>query len=61
MIMLISPTPGSSGTVEYFFNGGLSGEYVLPVSIIRRVITHYFYSSRSFYLAMLVETRISGI
>jgi len=46
VVMLISPTPGSSGTAEYFFKqlyGGLLGNYVLIVALIWRIITYYFY------------------
>lgn len=46
VIMLISPTPGSSGTAEFFFKqlyGGLLGEYVLITAIVWRIITYYFY------------------
>ncbi|OJW70274.1 MAG: hypothetical protein BGO68_01930 [Candidatus Amoebophilus sp. 36-38] len=46
IIMLISPTPGSSGTAEFFFKqlyGGLLGEYVLITAIVWRAITYYFY------------------
>jgi uncharacterized protein (TIRG00374 family) len=46
VIMLISPTPGSSGAAEFFFKqlyGGLLGEYVLVTAIVWRIITYYSY------------------
>lgn len=46
IIMLISPTPGSSGTAEFFFKqlyGGLLGDYVLITAIVWRTITYYLY------------------
>lgn len=44
--MLISPTPGSSGTTEYVFNsmyGGLFGKYTMVISLIWRMFTFYVY------------------
>ena len=44
--MLISPTPGSSGTAEYFFKklyGDLLGQYTLITIILWRMITYYLY------------------
>lgn len=44
--MLISPTPGSSGTAEFFFKqlyGGLLGQYTLITAIAWRMITYYLY------------------
>jgi uncharacterized protein (TIRG00374 family) len=46
IIMLISPTPGSSGTAEFFFKqlyGGMLGDYVLVTAIIWRTVTYYLY------------------
>jgi uncharacterized protein (TIRG00374 family) len=46
VIMLLSPTPGSSGTAEYFFKqfyADLLGKYVLIVALLWRLITYYFY------------------
>jgi uncharacterized protein (TIRG00374 family) len=44
--MLISPTPGSSGTAEFFFKqlyGELLGQYTLIMAIVWRMITYYLY------------------
>lgn len=44
--MLISPTPGSSGTAEYVFNdiyGPMFGEYTMVISLIWRLFTYYAY------------------
>lgn len=44
--MLISPTPGSSGTAEFFFKqlyGGLLGQYTLITAIAWRMVTYYLY------------------
>lgn len=44
--MLISPTPGSSGTAEFFFKqlyGSLLGQYTLITAIAWRMITYYLY------------------
>ncbi len=44
--MLISPTPGSSGTAEFFFKklyGDLLGQYTLITTIFWRMITYYLY------------------
>ena len=46
IVMLISPTPGSSGTAEFFFKqlyGPMLGEYTLITAIIWRVLTYYLY------------------
>ena len=46
VVMLLSPTPGSSGTAEYFFRqfyGSLLGNYVLVTTVLWRLITYYFY------------------
>ena len=46
VIMLISPTPGSSGTAEFFFKqlyGDLLGEYVLITALAWRMLTYYLY------------------
>ncbi|NJN28775.1 MAG: flippase-like domain-containing protein [Cyclobacteriaceae bacterium] len=46
VVMLISPTPGSSGTAEYFFpiffNENL-GDYTLIVNLLWRLFTYYPY------------------
>lgn len=44
--MLLSPTPGSTGTAEFFFKqfyGTLLGDYVLITAVLWRLITYYFY------------------
>ncbi len=44
--MLISPTPGSSGTAEFFFKqfyAGMLSQYTLITDISWRVLTYYFY------------------
>jgi len=44
--MLVSPTPGSSGTAEFFFKqlyGGVLGKYLLITAINWRVLTYYLY------------------
>lgn len=44
--MLISPTPGSSGTAEFCFKklyGDLLGQYTLITTILWRTITYYLY------------------
>lgn len=47
VIMLISPTPGSAGTAEYFFGeffkDFLKGGTVLVVAILWRLLTYYAY------------------
>lgn len=47
IIMLISPTPGSSGTAEWsfqlFFNEFFQSGFVLIVAILWRLITYYAY------------------
>lgn len=45
-IMLVSPTPGSSGTAEFFykqFHGNVLKEYTLITVVLWRVLTYYFY------------------
>ncbi|XWN34617.1 MAG: lysylphosphatidylglycerol synthase transmembrane domain-containing protein [Roseivirga sp.] len=45
-IMLISPTPGSSGTAEFFYKklyGDLLGDYTLITDVLWRVFTYYIY------------------
>ncbi len=45
-IMLVSPTPGSSGTAEYFYkqlHGNVLGEYTLITTILWRFFTYYLY------------------
>lgn len=44
--MLISPTPGSSGTAEYVFYsmyGGLFGKYTMVIALVWRIFTYYVY------------------
>jgi uncharacterized protein (TIRG00374 family) len=44
--MLISPTPGGSGFIEYAFNcifNDILGNYTIIISIIWRLLTYYFY------------------
>ncbi len=46
VIMLISPTPGSSGTAEFFFEQlyqQILGEYTLVTNLSWRVLTYYLY------------------
>ena len=46
IVMLISPTPGSSGTAEYFFPMFFQetlGDYTLIVNLIWRLFTYYPY------------------
>ena len=45
-IMLVSPTPGSSGTAEFFykqFHEAVLGEYTLITDVLWRVFTYYLY------------------
>ena len=45
-IMLVSPTPGSSGTAEFFYkqlHKAVLGEYTLITGVLWRVLTYYFY------------------
>lgn len=45
-LMLASPTPGSSGTAEFFYQklyGGAMQEYTLITNILWRVLTYYLY------------------
>ncbi len=45
-IMLVSPTPGSSGTAEFFYkqlHGGVLGDYTLITDVLWRLVTSYFY------------------
>lgn len=45
-IMLVSPTPGSSGTAEFFYkqlHGSILGGYTLITAVLWRVFTYYFY------------------
>ena len=44
--MLISPTPGSSGTAEYIFNSMYSvlfGKYTMIIALLWRLFTYYAY------------------
>ena len=46
VVMLISPTPGSSGTAEYFFPMFFQenlGDYTLIVNLLWRLFTYYPY------------------
>ena len=45
-IMLVSPTPGSSGTAEFFYkqlHKAVLGEYTLITGVLWRILTYYFY------------------
>lgn len=45
-IMLVSPTPGGSGTAEFFykqFNEAALGNYTLITGVLWRILTYYFY------------------
>lgn len=45
-IMLVSPTPGSSGTAEFFYkqlHGSVLGVYTLVTAVLWRVSTYYLY------------------
>ncbi|MEL6358626.1 MAG: lysylphosphatidylglycerol synthase transmembrane domain-containing protein, partial [Bacteroidota bacterium] len=45
-IMLVSPTPGSSGTAEFFYKqlyGNALGDYTLITAVLWRVFTYYLY------------------
>ncbi len=45
-IMLVSPTPGSSVTAEFFYkqlHKAVLGEYTLITGVLWRVLTYYFY------------------
>ena len=45
-IMLVSPTPGSSGTAEYFYqqlHKTVLGDYTLVTAVFWRALTYYFY------------------
>jgi glycosyltransferase 2 family protein len=45
-IMLVSPTPGGSGTAEFFykqFNEATLGNYTLITGVLWRILTYYFY------------------
>ena len=51
--MLISPTPGGSGIIEYCFNifyKNVLGEYTIPISIIWRFLTYYVYLFLGFFI-----------
>jgi uncharacterized membrane protein YbhN (UPF0104 family) len=46
VVMLISPTPGSSGTAEFFFKQLYQselGEYTLITDLVWRLLTYYLY------------------
>lgn len=46
IVMLISPTPGSSGTAEFFFKEFFSeslGNYTIAINLFWRLLTYYFY------------------
>ncbi|GJM61342.1 lysylphosphatidylglycerol synthase transmembrane domain-containing protein [Persicobacter diffluens] len=46
IVMLISPTPGSSGTAEFFFQQffqSLLGEYTFGISLLWRLLSYYPY------------------
>lgn len=45
-VMLVSPTPGSSGTAEFFYKqlyGNALGNYTLITAVIWRAFTYYIY------------------
>jgi len=45
-LMLVSPTPGSCGTAEFFYKqlyGELLGHYALMTNVLWRVMTYYLY------------------
>lgn len=45
-VMLVSPTPGSSGTAEFFYkqlHGDTLGDYTLVTAVLWRVCTSYYY------------------
>ncbi|MEL6412767.1 MAG: lysylphosphatidylglycerol synthase transmembrane domain-containing protein, partial [Bacteroidota bacterium] len=45
-VMLVSPTPGSSGTAEFFYKqlyGNTLGDYTLITGVLWRLLTNYFY------------------
>jgi glycosyltransferase 2 family protein len=45
-VMLVSPTPGSSGTAEFFYqqlHKSILGDYTLITGVLWRVLTYYFY------------------
>ena len=45
-VMLVSPTPGSSGTAEFFYKqlyGNALGDYTLITAVLWRVFTYYLY------------------
>jgi glycosyltransferase 2 family protein len=45
-VMLVSPTPGSSGTAEFFYqqlHKSVLGDYTLITGVLWRVLTYYFY------------------
>jgi uncharacterized protein (TIRG00374 family) len=46
VVMLVSPTPGSSGTAEFFFTElfqNLLGEYLLIIEMLWRILTYYLH------------------
>ncbi|MEM8968721.1 MAG: lysylphosphatidylglycerol synthase transmembrane domain-containing protein [Bacteroidota bacterium] len=46
IVMLVSPTPGSSGTAEFFFNQffyEFLGDYTIVTNILWRMLTYYPY------------------
>lgn len=46
IVMVVSPTPGSSGAAEFFFQQfyqGTLGEYTLATDFIWRIMTYYLY------------------
>jgi uncharacterized protein (TIRG00374 family) len=45
-VMLVSPTPGSSGTAEFFYqqlHKAVLGDYTLITGVLWRVLTYYLY------------------
>lgn len=46
VVMLVSPTPGSSGTAEFFFTElfqNLLGDYLLIIEMLWRILTYYLH------------------
>ena len=55
-VMLVSPTPGSSGTAELVFQqlyGATLGEYTLFVDFLWRLLTYYTYLMAGIILSLI--------
>jgi glycosyltransferase 2 family protein len=51
-VMLVSPTPGSSGTAEFFYqqlHKSVLGDYTLITGVLWRILTYYFYLIIGFF------------